>query len=102
MHCDGDTLGCVVSEHDEGDALGDGLDEVDGVALNGSNNLFCEHTVVNCAIEVVTFGCRTKVEKHRHINDEYLPGSALFFEDTVEGRGPKSGESNAVTWVGRG
>ena len=52
-------------EDDGRDPLGEGLDEVDGVVLDGRDDLFGEDAVVHGRGEVVARGRRRRVELRR-------------------------------------
>ena len=66
-----------MGEHNARDALGDRLDEIDGIALDGAHDLFRELAVVDRAIEVVGATRVGEREKHCDIDHKDLTRAHL-------------------------
>ena len=80
------------ARRDAGDALGDGLDEVDGIAAHGLDHGLGRLAVVHGAGEVVA-GCRGgEVDRDRHVDHELLPLLALELEEAVVRADAHAGE----------
>ncbi len=83
-----------VREADVGDALGQGLDQVDGVGLDRVLHLRHEASVVDGVLQVVGASRLPGVDPEHQVGPEHLAVPALEAEDPVvsEGLDPEHGE----------
>lgn len=96
VHGDRYPMNARVVQHRRGNALGERLDQVDGLACDDRGHSLCEFPVVDGIRDVIRCGGRRQRHRQTHIDSELLTVGALVVVYTVPTEHGESCQSDLV------